>query len=270
MSHERTLNETREILTETPDDGAIALITLNRPARHNALTFSMWQQVAASVREFGARRETRVILIRGAGERAFASGADLHEMASHRETPEGAAAYHSAVEDAFAALATVEQPVIAMIHGYCIGGGCELAVACDLRIADEHARFGIPAAKLGIVLGIDELRRLANLVGVAGAKEILFTGRQFDATEALRMGLINRVVPAEDLYSSVLEEARQIIANVPTAVGAAKTLLDAIGREMAPDEIDALQREFVERAGTSGESQERIGAFVNRRQRSST
>ncbi len=262
-------NETHEVLTETLDDGAIGLITLNRPARHNALTLAMWQQVAANVREYGERSETRVIIIRGAGERAFASGADLHELATHRQTPEGAAAYHSAVEDAFAALAAVEQPVIAMIHGYCIGGGCELAVACDLRIADDRSRFGIPAAKLGIVLGVDELRRLANLVGVAGAKEILFTGRQFNADEALRMGLINRVVSAEDLETTVLDEARQIIANATIAVGASKTLLDAIGRGESADALSALQREFVERAHKSAESSERIGEFVTRRKRSS-
>ncbi len=259
-----------EILTETFDGGAIAVITLNRPARHNALTLSMWRQVAESVRAFGALPATRAILIRGAGERAFASGADLHELAAHRQTSEGASAYHAAVEDAFAALAGVEQPVIAMIHGYCIGGGCELAVACDLRIADERARFGIPAAKLGIVLGVDELRRLSNLVGLSGAKEILFTGRQFDADEALRMGLINRVVSAEELEATVLEEVRQMVANAPIAVGAVKALLDAIGRDEATAEISALQREFVERAGRTGESQERIGAFVNRRQRPSS
>ncbi len=259
-----------EILTETIDEGTIAVITLNRPARHNALTLAMWRQVASSVREFGAQRVTRVILIRGAGERAFASGADLHEMATYRQTPEGAVDYHVAVEEAFAALTAVEQPTIAMIHGYCIGGGCELAVACDLRIADERSHFGIPAAKLGIVLGVDELRRLANLVGLAGAKEILFTGRQFDADEALRMGVIDRVVPADDLESTVLELSRQIVANASIAVGAAKLLLNAIGREDAADEIAALQREFVERAGSSGASRERIGEFVSRRPRPST
>lgn len=260
----------QEILSETSDDGAIGLITLNRPARHNALTLAMWQQFAASVRALGANPATRVIVVRGAGERAFASGADLHELATHRQTPEGAAAYHVAVEEAFAALAAAEQPVIAMIHGYCIGGGCELAVACDLRIADEQARFGIPAAKLGIVLGVDELRRLVNLVGVAGAKEILFSGRQFDAGESLRMGLINQVVPAAELEETVMSLARQVAANAPTAVAAAKSLLDAIGRDMNRDELVGLQREFVSRAGRSAESQERISAFVNRRPRSTS
>ena len=254
-----------EILSETRDDGAIGLITLNRPARHNALNLAMWQEVAASVRALGAEPATRVIVLRGAGEKAFASGADLHELATFRQTPEGAAAFHDAVESAFAALATVEQPVIAMIHGYCIGGGCELAVACDLRMADERARFGIPAAKLGIVLGVDELRRLANLVGLAVAKEILFSSRHLDAGEALRAGLVNQVVPAAELEDAVFTLARQIAANDPTAVAAAKSLLDAIGRETPPAELNALQRAFVARAHEAGESQQRIGAFVNRR-----
>ncbi len=257
----------QEILTAPLDDGSIGLITLNRPERHNALTRAMWQQFAASVRAFGADPAVRVIVVRGAGERAFASGADLHELATHRQTPEGAAAYHEAVEDAFAALASVEQPVIAMIHGYCIGGGCELAVACDLRIADDRARFGIPATKLGIVLGVDELRRLVNLVGIAGAKEILFTARQFDAHEALRSGLVNQVVAAEVLEETVLTAARQIVPNAPGAIAAAKSLLDAIAREMPADDLVALQREFVERGHRDAESHERIGAFVNRRDR---
>ncbi|HET7035780.1 MAG TPA: enoyl-CoA hydratase-related protein [Thermomicrobiaceae bacterium] len=254
-----------EILRETRADGAIGLITLNRPERHNALNLAMWQELAAGVRALGADPATRVIVLRGAGEKAFASGADLHELATFRQTPEGAAAFHDAVEAAFAALAAVEQPVIAMIHGYCIGGGCELAVACDLRVADERARFGIPATKLGIVLGVDELRRLANLVGLAVAKEILFTSRHLDAGEALGAGLVNQVVPAAELEETVFGLARQIAANDPSAVAAAKSLLDALGRDMPADELLELQRSFVERARQEGESQQRINAVVNRR-----
>lgn len=258
-----------EILTDTLDDGAIGLITLNRPDRHNALTLAMWQRLATSVRAMGDDPDLRVIVIRGAGERAFASGADLHELATHRQTPEGAAAYHVAVEDTFAALGAVAQPVIAMIHGYCIGGGCELAVACDLRIADERARFGIPAAKLGIILGIGELRRLANLVGVAGSKDMLFTGRQLDAAGALQLGLVNQVVPAADLEETVLMVARQIAANAPNAVAAAKSLLNAVGHDVPATELAALHGTFVERGHREAESHDRIGAFVNRRQNSS-
>ncbi len=257
-----------EIVIERLEDDAIGLITLNRPGRHNALTLDMWRQIAASVLELSEEQSIRVIVIRGAGERAFASGADLHELSTHRQTAEGAAAYHMAVEAAFAALGAVEQPVIAMIHGYCIGGGCELAVACDLRIADERARFGIPAGKLGIVLGVDELRRLSNLVGVAGAKDILFTGRLLNAFEALRAGLVNQVVPAADLEETMMALARQIIANSSTAIAATKSLLDAIGSETPADELAAMQREFVDRAGRTTDSHERISAFVNRRERS--
>lgn len=256
---------TKEILTETRENGAVAVITLNRPERHNALTLAMWRELATCVRAFGENRATRVIVIRGAGERAFASGADLHELATHRQTPEGAAAYHAAVEDAFTALAAVEQPVIAMIHGYCIGGGCELAVACDLRVADERARMGIPAARLGIVLGVDELRRLTNLVGVAAAKEILFTARQLDAEEALRVGLINEIAPAADLNRTVMQLARQIVDNAPLAIGALKTLLNSVASDVPENDLSALHRLLLERANLSGESRERIDAFVNRR-----
>ncbi|HEX7102279.1 MAG TPA: enoyl-CoA hydratase-related protein, partial [Nitrolancea sp.] len=259
----------QEISTEAFDDGLIGVITLNRPERHNALTLAMWRQFAESVRAFGERAACRVLIVRGAGERAFASGADLHELASHRQTVQGAAAHHAVVEDAFSALTAIEQPVIAMIHGYCIGGGCELAVACDLRVADDHAQFGIPAAKLGIVLGVDELRRLIGLVGVAKAKEILVTGRRLDAGEALRIGLVNQVVPAEDLEETTLALARQIAENAPTAVVATKALLNAIGRETPSGELAALQRTFVERADRVAESHDRINAFVTRRVRPS-
>jgi enoyl-CoA hydratase/carnithine racemase len=257
----------QEILTETLDDGTIGVITLNRPERHNALTLAMWRQFAERVRALGENTACRVLIVCGAGERAFSSGADLHELASHRQTPPGAAAHHAVVEDAFSALTSIEQPVIAMIHGYCIGGGCELAVACDLRVADERGQFSIPATKLGIVLGVDELRRLVSLVGVAGAKEMLVTGRRFDAAEALRIGLVNQVVPADDLRETTLALARQIAENAPTAVVATKALLNAIGRETPLGELTALQRAFVERADRVAESHDRINASVTRRDR---
>jgi enoyl-CoA hydratase/carnithine racemase len=258
-----------EILSETLDDGAIGLITLNRPERHNALTLAMWRQFAECVRAFGESATCRAVVVRGAGERAFSAGADLHEIAQHRQTPEGAAAHHAIVEDAFRALTTIEQPVIAMIHGYCIGGGCELAVACDLRVADDRAQLGIPATKLGIVLGVDELRRLVNLVGAALAKEILLTGQRFGATEALRIGLVNQVVPVAELEETALTLARQIAVNDPSAVVATKTLLNAIDRAIPADELAALQKTFAERANGATQSRDRINAFATRRDRPS-
>lgn len=258
-----------EILTQTMDDGTIGVITLNRPARHNALTLAMWRQFAESVRACGGNSACRVLIVRGAGERAFSAGADLSEIASHRQTPEGAAAHHAVVEEAFRALTTIEQPVIAMIHGYCIGGGCELAVACDLRVADDRAQFGIPAAKLGIVLGVDELQRLVSLVGVATAKEMLVSGRRFDAAESIRIGLVNQVVPADRLEEMTVALARQIAENAPTAVVATKALLNAIDRGTPSDELAVLQRAFVERAHQAADAHDRINSAVSRRDRSS-
>jgi enoyl-CoA hydratase/carnithine racemase len=259
----------QEILAETLDDGTIGLITLNRPERHNALTLAMWRQFAESVRAFGENDDCRVLIVRGAGERAFSAGADLNEIATHRQTSEGAAAHHAVVEDAFRALTDFEQPVIAMIHGYCIGGGCELAVACDLRMADDRAQLGIPAAKLGIVLGVDELRRLASLVGVAVAKEILVTGRRFDAAEALRVGLVNQVVSADSLEDATFALARQIAENAPTSVVATKALLNAIDRGVPSTELAALQRTFAEQANHASDAGERIATVLSRRARPS-
>jgi enoyl-CoA hydratase/carnithine racemase len=245
--------------------GAVATLVLNRPEVHNAFRYDMWRGLAAAMRDFGADPAVRAIVIRGAGERAFASGADIAEFPERRGTPEQAAAYGAAVADALGAVAAVEIPVIAMIHGYCIGGGCELAIACDLRIADTRARFGIPAAKLGVVLGVQELRELAGLVGLGAAKEILYTGRLFDADEALRIGLVNRVVPPEDLQAVVDELTGQIARNAPLAVAAAKALLGRVARGDAPDELAAAQSAFARRALDSEDHREAVRAFLEKR-----
>lgn len=245
--------------------GAVATLVLNRPEVHNAFRYDMWRGIAAAMRDFGADPAVRAIVIRGAGERAFASGADIAEFPERRGTPERAAEYHAAVADALGAVAEAERPVIAMIHGYCIGGGCELAIACDLRIADTRARFGIPAAKLGVVLGVQELRQLAGLVGVGAAKEILYTGRLFDADEALRIGLVNRVAPPEDLQAVVDEVTGQIAANAPLAVAAAKALLGRVARGDAPEDLAAAQAAFGRRALGSEDHREAVRAFLEKR-----
>lgn len=256
---------TAEILTERQDAGVIGIVTLNRPQRHNALNLAMWRGCAAAVRALGADAAVRVIIVRGAGERAFASGADLTELPTDSDESGPGTGYGAAVEDALAAIAQVAQPVIAMIHGYCIGGGCELAIACDLRIADDRARFGIPAAKLGVVLGIGELRALLNVVGIAVAKEILFTGRLLDADEARAAGLVTRVVPPADLAETTLALARTIAANSPASVAAAKGLLNALAGDAAPDEIAAARAAFAGRASRSGDRAEGVNAFREKR-----
>src|SRR5437762_2975310 len=175
-------------------DGAVGRIIFNNPARHNAVSLEMWQAVAQIMEDFEADDAVRVIVVSGAGGRAFVSGADISEFKEKRASEEAAATYSKISEGARQRLQDTPKPTIAMIQGYCIGGGVGTALACDLRIAAEGSRFGIPAAKLGLGYGYDGIRRLIDLVGPACAREIFYTARQFSAEEALRMGLVNQVV----------------------------------------------------------------------------
>jgi 1,4-dihydroxy-2-naphthoyl-CoA synthase len=166
----------QEILIER--QGAVGVITINRPARRNAVRYEGWRAIAAAVGELGREAAVRAIVLRGAGEEAFSAGADITEFPTFRSDRESGARYHEAVAGALAAIGACPTPVIAMIHGHCIGGGCELAVACDLRLADEAARFAIPSARRGIILGVAELRGLRELVGLGAAKELLLDARR--------------------------------------------------------------------------------------------
>lgn len=245
--------------------GAIGVVTLNRPERRNAIRLAGWRGLAETVRDLGADPAVRVLILRGAGEAAFASGADITEFPSTRSDPRSAAAYHEAVVGAFRAVAAIEQPVIAMIHGYCIGGGCELAVACDLRLADDRARFGIPAARLGVVLGVDELRALRGLIGEAAAKDILLTGRTLGADEALRLGLVNQVLPPADLAAATFALAERIAGYAPVALAAVKDLLARLARDEGDEALAAAHAAFSHRAFASPDYNAGVRAFIERR-----
>ena len=182
-------------------DGAIGRLIFNNPARHNAVSLEMWQAVAQIMDDFDQDDAIRVIVLSGAGGRAFVSGADISEFKERRASEEAAAAYSKISEGARMRLQETLKPTIAMIRGYCIGGGVGTALACDMRIAAEGSKFGVPAAKLGLGYAYDGIKKLVDLVGPAYAREIFFTARQFTAEEALRMGLVNQVVPDGELES---------------------------------------------------------------------
>ena len=184
-------------------DGPIGRLIFNNPARHNAVSLEMWQAVTQIIDDFEQDDAVRVIVVSGAGGRAFVSGADISEFQEKRASEEAVAAYGKISEGARRRLQDTPKPTIAMISGYCIGGGVGTALACDLRVAAEGSRFGIPAAKLGLGYAYDGIRKLIDLVGPAHAREIFYTARQFSAEEALRMGLVNQVVPADQLESYV-------------------------------------------------------------------
>src|SRR6476620_890667 len=219
-------------------DGAIGRIIFNNPARHNAVSLDMWQAVSQIMDDFNADDRVRVIVLTGAGGKAFVSGADISEFKEKRASEEAAAEYAKISETARVKLHETLKPTIAMIRGYCIGGGLATAIGCDMRIAAEGSRFGIPAAKLGLGYAYDGIKKLIDLVGPACAREIFYTARQFSAEEALRMGLINQVVPADQLESYVKDYCGMIAANAPLTVRSVKVIVreamkDASDRDLA-------------------------------------
>jgi enoyl-CoA hydratase len=200
-------------------DGAVATVTLSNPEKLNAITVAMWRELARAMNELSAAEDLRCIVLRGAGEKAFASGADIEEFARERDNVAQGKRYHR--QDVFGALKAVDEcrhPTVAMIHGPCVGGGLEIACMCDLRIAGASGRFGVPIHRLGFAIAYDELAALLPLVGRAVALEILVEGRVWDAREAYEKGLVNRVVSDRRLTAEVGAAARRIAEGAPLAV----------------------------------------------------
>jgi enoyl-CoA hydratase/carnithine racemase len=203
-------------------DGPIGWMIFNNPERRNAVSLEMWRAIPDVLAAFEADPEVRVVVFTGAGERAFVSGADISQFEAERNDAAAEARYSQASAAANVAMAGLSKPSIAMIRGFCIGGGLAVALTCDLRICTEDARFAIPAARLGLGYGFGGVKALIDVVGPSLAKEILFTARQLSAEEALRIGLVNRVAPAVDLEGLVRDYAAMIGANAPLTVRAAK------------------------------------------------
>src|ERR1700732_2648761 len=203
-------------------DGAVGWMLFNNPARHNAVSVDMWKAVPEILYEFAADDASRVVVLAGAGGKAFISAADISECEQRRGSREAILEYNAIGDRAHAAIVECKKPTVAMIQGYCIGGGLGVALCCDLRIASDSSRFAVPAAKLGLGYGFSGIKRLADVVGPSFAKEIFFTARQFDTTEALQMGLVNRVRPATELEAYVREYAATIAANAPLTISAVK------------------------------------------------
>ena len=203
-------------------DGQIGWMIFNNPERRNAVSLDMWRAIPDVLAAFEADPEVRVVVFTGAGERAFVAGADISQFEAERSDASAEARYSTAAAAANAAMIGISKPTIAMIRGYCIGGGLAVALTCDLRICSEDARFAIPAARLGLGYGFDGIKTLADLVGPSFAKEIMFTARQFDAAEALRIGLVNKVTASGELEGAVRDYAAMIGQNAPLTVKAAK------------------------------------------------
>jgi enoyl-CoA hydratase len=203
-------------------EGSIGKIFLSNPDRLNAISLSMWQSLDDAARAFAANDEIRCIVVAGEGGKAFASGADISEFDKSRSERDAAETYNRISRHAVANLASLPQPTIAMIEGYCIGGGMALALSCDLRIAADDARFAIPAARLGLGYDFVGIQKLVSVVGPAVAKMLFFSARQIGGAEALRVGLVNEIVPKAALQQYVDDLAGTIAANAPLTIKAAK------------------------------------------------
>jgi enoyl-CoA hydratase/carnithine racemase len=250
-------------------DGYVATITINRPDQRNAMASSMWKWLGETMNGLNDDNDVRCVVIRGAGDKAFASGADISEFEVWT-SEEKARQYGLLIETALQSIERHRNPVIAMIQGYALGAGCELAVACDLRILADVAKIGIPSAKLGVMLNYENYQRVVDLAGVSTAREIFFVGRALDAQRALQVGLANYVVPKADLEQFTLEVAREISGNAPLSVRGSKRVLRAclehgmLDRARNADALAELDR-MSSTCFLSEDVQEGVTAFFGRR-----
>ncbi len=245
-------------------EGAIGWIIFNHPERRNAMSIDMWQALPRMLDELEASPEIRVVVLKGAGDEAFVAGADISEFETHRATPEAVQAYEEFVDAATGRLGRFPLPTIAMIRGFCIGGGMAIALSCDLRIATPQSVFAIPAAKLGLGYRHGGIRTLMNLVGPGFAREIFFTARQFSAAEALSMGLINRLVEEPEIEAYVRNYCAMIAANAPLTLRAAKRAMIEIAEE--PGDFDAsVCEQMVQACFDSEDYKEGRRAFMEKR-----
>jgi enoyl-CoA hydratase/carnithine racemase len=245
-------------------DGRIGYIVFNNPQRHNAMSLEMWEATRAILDDYAGDTGVRVVVLTGAGSKAFISGADISKFGAERATQDAVARYNAVTEQAYAGVHDFPKPTIAMIRGYCIGGGLGLAASCDMRIASDNARFAVPAARLGLGYDYPGLKRLIDVVGPSFAKEIFFTARQFDAEEARGMGLANRVVPDAQLENFVKGYADTIAANAPLTIGSVKFIVGQALRDAHDRDMDAIAAS-VKRCFDSRDYVEGRTAFMEKR-----
>lgn len=253
---------TEKMLAEV-DDG-IGWITFNNPERRNAISLEMWEALATILENFQNDDSVRVVIMKGAGDKAFVAGADISEFGAKRSNARQKDEYGAVAASASRWLTLLDKPLLAMIQGFCIGGGLATALSADIRIASRDSKFGIPAAKLGLGYDYGGLKVLSNLVGPSVAKDILFSARFLDADEALRVGLINRVVEKDELEQTTRDYAGLIVANAPLTVKAAKAAVNA--GMLDPDKRDLAKiKEMVDICFNSEDYKEGRTAFMQKR-----
>ncbi len=243
----------------------LATITLNRPQQRNAISYQMWGELSQLLWDLDDDGNCRAVVITGAGSEAFSAGADITDFEEYRADSTMGRRYNSAVDGLLRTLSEMETPTISMIRGYAVGGGCELAVATDLRIASEDSRMGIPAARLGISIGHLEMQGLVNLVGKGNALYILYSGRLVEAQEALGMGLVNQVVSTEDLAPITYRLAREIAALAPLSHAINKRTLNQVLAKPSLDQLTQDEADLPLTQFDTRDYQEGYRAFLEKR-----
>ena len=243
----------------------VATVTFNRPAQRNAISFAMWHQFSEILQKLDADTDIRTVVITGVGDEAFSAGADIQDFDEHRSDSTKGRGYNEAVNGALKTLSDMATPTISMIRGFAVGGGCELAVATDLRIASENSRMGIPVGKLGISIGHREMRGLVNLVGKGNALYILLSARLLDAQESLRIGLVNQVVKPEELHDYTYKLAKDISYLAPLSHAVNKLTMQQVQNKPSLENLTEEEADLPLTQFDTKDYQEGYKAFLEKR-----
>ncbi|MCI0897479.1 MAG: enoyl-CoA hydratase/isomerase family protein [Chloroflexi bacterium] len=243
----------------------VATVTFNRPKQRNAISFAMWREFSNIMRKLDADRDVRAVVITGAGEEAFSAGADIQDFEEHRSNSTKGRVYNDVVNGALQTLSDMATPTISMIRGFAVGGGCELAVATDLRIASDDSRMGIPVGKLGISIGHREMRGLVDLVGKGNALYILLSARLLDAQESLRIGLVNQVVRPEELHDYTYKLANDIASLAPLSHAVNKLTMQQVRNKPSLEDLTKEEADLPLTQFDTKDYQEGYKAFLEKR-----
>jgi len=245
-------------------EGRVGIMTFNNPEKHNAVSFEMWEAAEKILDAFESDPEVRVVVLTGAGGKAFVSGADISKFESERASEEAVQRYNALVDKVYTRIYRFPKPTIAMIKGYCIGGGLNLAICCDMRYATEGSKFSLPAAKLGLGYGYSGLRRYIETIGPVATKEIFYTARQLTAVEARRWGMVNEIVADDALETTVMGFANTIADNAPMTIATIKRSTVEILRNQAEQDVAACDA-MVAACFASNDYKEGRKAFMEKR-----
>ena len=243
----------------------VATVTINRPERRNAIDYDGWIQLGRLAADLDSDDLVRVVVFTGAGDKAFSAGADIADFDKHRNDSAQARVYGDAIDGALEAVERISKPTIAAIRGFCVGGGCDLAMATDIRVASDDSRFGMPVARLGILVSYNEMRRLAQLIGPGHTSDLLLSGRLIDAPEALRIGLVSRVVPSDEVSIHVEKLATEMSELAPLSHSRHKEMMQAVLSDPALATLTAEQDAIQFANFDSEDFQEGRKAFLERR-----